>query len=130
MPLQPKHHLEIHGQSIIQTIPKLDEKFITDVKDQNCVNFNVMQALTCYITQRVIKFLLIKLNLTTTIMKKKVRGIDENVKTFIEDLFHDNVTKPKQLIRALQTRNFELPSYAQIKNFLAQYKQRNLVHIL
>ncbi|CAF1531286.1 unnamed protein product, partial [Rotaria sordida] len=53
----------------------------------------------------------------------KVRGIDENVNKCIEDLFNDGITKPKQIIRALQTRNFELPSYVQIKNFLVQYKK-------
>ncbi|CAF2936935.1 unnamed protein product, partial [Rotaria sp. Silwood2] len=53
-----------------------------------------------------------------------VRGIDENVKKCIEDLFNDGITKPKQIIRALQTRNFELPSYVQIKNFFVQYKKK------
>ncbi|CAF1159836.1 unnamed protein product [Rotaria sordida] len=55
--------------------------------------------------------------------ERKVRGIDENVNKCIEDLFNDGITKPKQIIRALQTRNFELPSYVQIKNFLVQYKK-------
>ncbi|CAF4217556.1 unnamed protein product [Rotaria sp. Silwood2] len=53
-----------------------------------------------------------------------VRGIDENVKKCIEDLFNDGITKPKQIIRALQTRNFGLPSYVQIKNFFVQYKKK------
>ncbi|CAF3998631.1 unnamed protein product, partial [Rotaria sp. Silwood2] len=34
----------------------------------------------------------------------KVRGIDENVKKCIEELFNDGIMKPKQIIRALQAR--------------------------
>ncbi|CAF2157720.1 unnamed protein product [Rotaria magnacalcarata] len=54
----------------------------------------------------------------------KVRGIDQSVKKCIEDLFNDGITKPKQVIDALQTRTLELPSFVQIKNFLVQIKKK------
>ncbi len=53
-----------------------------------------------------------------------MRGIDANTKKRIEELFSDGIFKPKQIIRALQTRNFTPPSYVQLKNFFVQYKKR------
>ncbi|CAF3879166.1 unnamed protein product [Rotaria sordida] len=55
---------------------------------------------------------------------EKVRGIDENVKKCIEELYNDGIMKPKQIIRALQTRKMKMPTLIQIKNYLVQYKKK------
>ncbi|CAF1299447.1 unnamed protein product [Rotaria sordida] len=55
---------------------------------------------------------------------EKVRGIDENVKKCIEELYNDGIMKSKQIIRALQTRKMKMPTLIQIKNYLVQYKKK------
>ncbi len=39
-----------------------------------------------------------------------IRGIDDNVKKCIEELYNDGIMKPKQIIRALQARNLKMPT--------------------
>src|SRR5689334_7120388 len=70
MLVKPKHHLVTHGQNIIQTIQKLEEKFTTDVKKQSYVVLNVVQVSIYYTMQTVIKFLFIRLKMTMIIMKE------------------------------------------------------------
>jgi hypothetical protein len=55
---------------------------------------------------------------------EKVRGIDDDVKKCIEELYTDGIMKPKQIIRALQTRNLNMLTTIQIKNFLVQFKKK------
>ncbi|CAF1431807.1 unnamed protein product [Rotaria magnacalcarata] len=54
----------------------------------------------------------------------KVRGIDENVKKCIEELFNDGIMKPKEIIRALQARKVKIPTYTQLNNYLVHYKKK------
>ncbi|CAF1167498.1 unnamed protein product [Adineta ricciae] len=56
--------------------------------------------------------------------EQEIRGINESVKRSIQELFNDGITKPKQIIRALQARNVTIPSLIKIKNYLAQYKKK------
>ncbi|CAF1480218.1 unnamed protein product [Rotaria sp. Silwood1] len=53
----------------------------------------------------------------------KVRGIDENVKKCIEELYNDGIMKPKQIIRALQARKVKMPTCTQLNNYLVYYKK-------
>jgi hypothetical protein len=46
----------------------------------------------------------------------KLRGIDENVKKCIQELYNGGIMKPKQMTRALQTRNVKIPPIIQLKN--------------
>jgi hypothetical protein len=55
---------------------------------------------------------------------ENVRGIDDNIRKCIEELYTDGIMKPKQIIRALQTRNLKVPTTIQLKNFLVQYKKK------
>ncbi|CAF1367392.1 unnamed protein product [Rotaria sordida] len=41
----------------------------------------------------------------------KLRGVDENVKQCIQELYNDGVMKPKQIIRALRARNYKKKKY-------------------
>lgn len=49
---------------------------------------------------------------------------NENVKKYIDDLFSNDITQPKQIIRKLQTKNFELSSYVPITSSLDHYKKK------
>jgi hypothetical protein len=51
----------------------------------------------------------------------KCRGIDEEAKKCIEELYNDGVIKPKQIIRALQARKIKTPTYTQLNNYLVHY---------
>ena len=51
----------------------------------------------------------------------KGRGIDENVKKVIEELYNDGVIKPKQIMRALEARKIKTPTYTQLNNYLIYY---------
>jgi len=51
------------------------------------------------------------------------RGISENIKKCINELYMDGIMKSKQIIRALQARNVKTPTAIQIKNYLIQYKK-------
>ncbi|CAF3862535.1 unnamed protein product [Rotaria sp. Silwood1] len=53
-----------------------------------------------------------------------VHGIDLNVKQCIEELYKDGITKPKLILRALQSRQLKVPTYAQLNNYLAYYKRK------
>ncbi|CAF0964252.1 unnamed protein product [Adineta steineri] len=55
---------------------------------------------------------------------EEVRGINEDIKRSIEELFNDGITKPKQIIRALQVRDITVPTIIKIKNYLVQYKKK------
>jgi len=47
----------------------------------------------------------------------EIRGIDEDIKKCIEELYNDGITKPKLIIRVLQSRQLKVPAYAQLNNF-------------
>lgn len=51
------------------------------------------------------------------------RGIRADVKKCINELYMDGITKPKQIIRALQSRQLETPPLRKIKNYLVQYRK-------
>ena len=55
MLMQQTHQLKINDQNIIQTIQKMEEKFITDARKPNFVVLNVLEIFICYIMQIVIK---------------------------------------------------------------------------
>ena len=54
------------------------------------------------------------------------RGIDENVKKIIEDLFNDGVKKPKLILRALESRKVKVPTATQLNNYLVYYKKKKI----
>jgi len=57
----------------------------------------------------------------------KNRGIDGDVKQMIDSLYNDGIKKPKQILRALQSKTTNLPTSSQLKNYLILLK-RELVH--
>ncbi|CAF1366121.1 unnamed protein product [Rotaria sordida] len=54
----------------------------------------------------------------------ETRGIDENVKKIIEDLFNDGIKKPKLILRALESRKVKVPTSAQLNNYLVYYRKK------
>ncbi|CAF5004528.1 unnamed protein product, partial [Rotaria sp. Silwood1] len=54
----------------------------------------------------------------------KIRGIHETVKRVIDDLYDDGVMKPKQIIRALETRKIKTPTYTQLNNYISHLKTK------
>ncbi|CAF4436388.1 unnamed protein product, partial [Rotaria sp. Silwood2] len=42
-----------------------------------------------------------------------IRGIDENVKKYKEDLFDNDIKKPKLIFRAFQSTKINVPKFAQ-----------------
>eukprot|EP01024_Parvocaulis_polyphysoides_P009218 TRINITY_DN12837_c0_g1_i2.p1 TRINITY_DN12837_c0_g1~~TRINITY_DN12837_c0_g1_i2.p1 ORF type:complete len:610 (+),score=28.52 TRINITY_DN12837_c0_g1_i2:103-1932(+) len=55
---------------------------------------------------------------------QQTRGIPQHTKNIITNLVEDGVSKPKQILAALQQRNVESVSTSQLKNFLSSYKRR------
>ncbi|CAF3898545.1 unnamed protein product [Rotaria sp. Silwood1] len=54
----------------------------------------------------------------------EVHGIANDVKQCIEELYNDGIKKPKLIIRALQSRQLKVPTYAQLNNYLGYYKRK------
>ena len=52
------------------------------------------------------------------------RGIDENVKKVIENLFNDGIKKPKLIHRALQSKGINMPTLTQLNNYLVHYRKK------
>ncbi|CAF2911546.1 unnamed protein product [Rotaria sp. Silwood2] len=54
----------------------------------------------------------------------EAHGIAKDVKQCIEELCNDGIKKPKLIIRALQSRQLKVPTYAQLNNYLGYYKRK------
>ncbi|CAF4632468.1 unnamed protein product [Rotaria sp. Silwood2] len=54
----------------------------------------------------------------------KTRGIHETVKRVIDELYDDGVMKPKQIIRALETRKIKTQTYTQLNNYISHLKTK------
>ena len=54
----------------------------------------------------------------------EIRGIDENIKQCVEQLYNDGITKPKLILRILRSRQLKVPSYVQLNNFLVYYRKQ------
>ncbi|CAF3850379.1 unnamed protein product [Rotaria sp. Silwood1] len=52
------------------------------------------------------------------------RSIDENVKKVIENLVNNGIKKPKLILRALQSRGINVPTLAQLNNYLVHYRKK------
>lgn len=52
------------------------------------------------------------------------RGIDSDTKAIIQELYNDGIMKPKQILRALESKTIKVPTNVQLKNFLIQLKKK------
>ena len=54
----------------------------------------------------------------------EIRGIGDDIKQCVEQLYNDGITKPKLILRVLQSRQLKVPSYAQLNNFLVYHRKQ------
>jgi len=54
----------------------------------------------------------------------EIRGLSEDMKKQVRQMYDDGITKPKQIIRALQARKIQPPKKKQLTNYLSQYKKQ------
>jgi hypothetical protein len=77
----------------------------------------IVEVFIWYIMQIMIKLPFIKAATEHDHHVDKVRGIDENIKKCIEELYNDGIAKPKEIIRTLKARKVTISTYTQLNNF-------------
>ncbi|CAF1550987.1 unnamed protein product [Adineta ricciae] len=54
----------------------------------------------------------------------EIRGVSGKVKQVVVELYSDGVTKPKQIMRALEARKMKTPTYGQLNSYLVHLRKK------